>query len=88
MLGIILYTQFLLISVFFPGLATSATRNPEKIFIPDLPLSVTPESSVAEAENSMYGYACGTCAAIFRTEKEFDIHKEVRVRGTSGGLLA
>lgn len=78
MLGIILYIYSVSLNFgFFPGLAASATRNPEKIFIPDLPLSVPQESSVAEAENSMYGYACGTCAAIFRTEKEFDIHKVV-----------
>ncbi|XP_073961518.1 uncharacterized protein isoform X1 [Choristoneura fumiferana] len=55
-------------------LAASSTRNPEKIYIPDLPLSV-PESSAADTDNSMYGYACGTCAAIFRSEKEFDVHK-------------
>ncbi|XP_073946917.1 uncharacterized protein [Choristoneura fumiferana] len=48
--------------------------EPRKIYIPDLPLSV-PESSAADTDNSMYGYACGTCAAIFRSEKEFDVHK-------------
>ncbi|XP_063365875.1 uncharacterized protein LOC134654340 [Cydia amplana] len=55
-------------------LELSSTQHSERIFIPALPLNA---SANVEPENTMFGYACGTCAAIFRSEKDLNTHREV-----------
>ncbi|XP_063537094.1 uncharacterized protein LOC134746599 [Cydia strobilella] len=60
-------------------LELSSTQHSERIFIPALPLNA---STNVEPENTMFGYACGTCAAIFRSENDLNTHRETHKMDT------
>ncbi|XP_061718634.1 uncharacterized protein LOC133526164 [Cydia pomonella] len=64
-------------------LELSSTQHSERIFIPALPLNA---STDAEPENTMFGYACGTCAAIFRSESDLNTHRETHKMDTDDKL--
>ncbi|XP_047992040.1 uncharacterized protein LOC125230844 [Leguminivora glycinivorella] len=64
-------------------LELSSTQHSERIFIPALPLNA---SNDVEPENTMFGYACGTCAAIFRTERDLNTHRETHKMDTDDRL--
>ncbi|XP_063625953.1 uncharacterized protein LOC134797593 [Cydia splendana] len=64
-------------------LELSSTQHSERIFIPALPLNA---STNVEPENTMFGYACGTCAAIFRSENDLNTHRETHKMDTDDKL--